>query len=136
MRKINEELLPRVKAAVKKGRQEELSKVVKHKIVEKLLAPSDEDIENEALKIIADLHIEGIEYLTLSAAHGKKFQTHRPRGSVSKKTKHILMLATIHPEKSAKELYRIADKSILGEGKPMQFSTFEKKVSEARNSKN
>lgn len=59
----------------------------------------------------------------------------RKKGSLSKKTKYINQLANAHPELCPKELYRIADKSILGEGKPMQISTFGKKVSEARNPK-
>lgn len=68
-------------------------------------------------------------------AKGKKFKPGRPKNSVSNKTKHINELATTHCNLSAKELYRLADSSILNEGKEMPFSTFEVKVSMARNPK-
>lgn len=68
---------------------------------------------------------------------GKKFleNSGRKKGALSQKTIYINQLARMHPELSPKELYRIADKSILGKGRPLKTSTFDKKVSEARNPK-
>ena len=70
-----------------------------------------------------------------AAIKGEKFKPCRTKGSISDKTIHINQLANDNPELSSKLLYKIADKSILGKGTPMQISTFNKKVSEARNPK-
>jgi hypothetical protein len=70
-----------------------------------------------------------------AVAHGEVFKPKRKKGAISKKTKHIQTLVEQHPEKTAKELYALADKSILGEGKPMQLRTFDNHVSLARKPK-
>lgn len=64
-----------------------------------------------------------------------KFTPKRKKGSLSTKTIYINQLVSMHPELCPKQLYPIADKSILDKGTPMQISTFDKKVSEARNPK-
>lgn len=69
------------------------------------------------------------------AVKGGKFPPGREKGSLSPKTKYINQLVSMYPLLCPKELYKIADKSILGEGRPMKISTFDKKVSEARNPK-
>lgn len=66
---------------------------------------------------------------------GEKFPPHRKKGALSPKTKYINQLVSVHPDLCAKELYRIADKLILDKGKPMQNSTFDKKISQAKNPK-
>lgn len=69
------------------------------------------------------------------AVKGELFPPGKPKGSLSTKTIYINQLVSTHHGLCPKELYRIADKSILGKGKPMKISTFDKKVSEARNPK-
>lgn len=77
---------------------------------------------------------KGLIYLTDTrtaglVTTGKKFQTHRPIGSVSAKREHIYKLAADNPMKTAKELMQIADKIIIGKMSP---GTFANHVSGAR----
>jgi hypothetical protein len=59
----------------------------------------------------------------------KKFKSKRPKGSISAATKHINDLAQTNRSQSAKQLFSIADKSIIGN---MIFGTFSNHVSNAR----
>jgi hypothetical protein len=93
-------------------------------------------IKNDVIKfqdIEFEIEKEFLDSLISPARKGLRFKPGREKGSTSTKTDYINKLATDHPKTPAKELFKDADKSILDLGKPMELSTFIKKVSHARN---
>ena len=67
-----------------------------------------------------DLHIQEL------ARKGEKFRPARKLGSLSEKTKYIYKLVENNPDLTAKGLYKIADKEVLG---AMPITTFSNHVS-------
>jgi len=65
----------------------------------------------------------------LVTEHGKKFPQGRPTGAISAPTKYINELVSEYPTKTAKDLRRLADDSIIGE---MSDRTFANNVSIAK----
>ena len=62
-------------------------------------------------------------------SRGKKFKTHRPKGSFSEKREYINALVASNPNKTTKELLKLADRNIIGE---MKDGTFGNHVTKAR----
>ena len=63
---------------------------------------------------------------------GRDFREGRKKGSTSAGTDHIHKLALENPDASAKEIFSMTDKSIIGK---MAYGTFANKVTAARNPK-
>lgn len=134
MQKEDEILLAHIKTAYEKKEQEILSKWPNR--LTALVAPaekqSESDVRAETALILAGILSDEKADLIPLAQHGEKFPPKRPLGSISTKTKYIRQLALANPDKSAKELLRIADRNIIG---IMKDDTFRNKVSQARNAK-
>lgn len=71
-------------------------------------------------------------HIVPDANRGRSFKKGRAKGALSSKTIHIYGLVYVHPEMSAKELFRLADKKVLG---GMALGTFSNHVSDAKNSR-
>jgi hypothetical protein len=84
-------------------------------------------------KVLRELMYAGGEQIKTDrlAAKGEKFKPNREKGALSARTKYIHELALDNPKLSAKELFALADRNIIGK---MALRTFGNHVSAYRNS--
>lgn len=117
-------------------------------MAKKELSALDSLLANEAgsnlrnfKKMLREPLIDGVNYnkdaedmitaaITKVIGKAKAFAPGKPAGAIGETQKYINELVAANPEKKAKELERLADKTIIGD---MNSRTFANKVSAAKN---